>query len=41
MILLIIFWVLANVRNSNQQYLASILPQEETMRARPFHVMPK
>ncbi|KAH9574676.1 hypothetical protein CY35_01G071400 [Sphagnum magellanicum] len=41
MILLIIFWVLANVRNSNQRYLASILPQEETMRSRPFHVMPK
>ncbi len=41
MILLIIFWVLANVRNSNQRHLASILPQEETMRSRPFHVMPK
>lgn len=44
MVILIIFWCIANRRNTQQKYLATIIPQEQsmaTMYTRPYTEMGK
>ena len=44
MVILILFWCIANRRNTQQKYLATIIPQEQsmaTMYTRPYSEMGK